>query len=65
MKIAIVGSRDLIVKNLAHYLPPSDRITEIVSGGASVAGAGYFPKRKMIFPYFFVDTACKCAGFVI
>ena len=34
MKIAIVGSRDLSVKNLAHYLPPSDRITEIVSGGA-------------------------------
>ncbi len=32
MKIAVIGSRGLIVKDLANYLP-SD-VTEIVSGGA-------------------------------
>lgn len=32
MKVAIVGSRDLIIKNLGNYLP--DGTTEIVSGGA-------------------------------
>ena len=33
MKVAIVGSRNLIVPNLKPYLPQN--ITEIVSGGAS------------------------------
>ena len=32
MKIAIIGSRNLTVKNLEKYLPPY--VTEIVSGGA-------------------------------
>lgn len=32
MKIAIIGSRNLKVDNLAQYLP--DGVTEIVSGGA-------------------------------
>lgn len=32
MKIAIIGSRDLKVKNLEKYLP--ENTTEIVSGGA-------------------------------
>lgn len=32
MKVAIIGSRNLIVKNLEKYLP--EGITEIVSGGA-------------------------------
>lgn len=32
MKIAVIGSRGLTVKNLGHYLPKD--ITEIVSGGA-------------------------------
>ena len=32
MKIAIIGSRNLTVKNLEKYLPPYT--TEIVSGGA-------------------------------
>ncbi len=34
MRIAIIGSRNLTVKNLADYLPNAHRITEIVSGGA-------------------------------
>ena len=32
MKVAIVGSRNVIVDNLQNYLP--ENITEIVSGGA-------------------------------
>ncbi len=32
MKIAVIGSRSLVVKNLGKYLP--DGVTEIVSGGA-------------------------------
>lgn len=32
MKVAVIGSRGLTVKNLGHYLPKD--ITEIVSGGA-------------------------------
>jgi len=32
MKIAIIGSRNLLISNLEKYLP--DNITEIVSGGA-------------------------------
>lgn len=32
MKVAVIGSRNLVVKNLADYLPPDT--TEIVSGGA-------------------------------
>ena len=32
MKVAIVGSRNLVVSNLGDYLP--DGVTEIVSGGA-------------------------------
>ena len=32
MKVAIIGSRNLIVKDLQNYLP--DNVTEIVSGGA-------------------------------
>lgn len=32
MKIAIIGSRNLVVNNVEKYLP--DNITEIVSGGA-------------------------------
>lgn len=32
MKVAIIGSRNLIVNNLEKYLP--DCITEVVSGGA-------------------------------
>ena len=32
MKIAIVGSRDLVVENLKDFLP--EGVTEIVSGGA-------------------------------
>jgi len=32
MKLAIVGSRNLIINNIDEYLP--DGITEIVSGGA-------------------------------
>lgn len=34
MRIAINGSRNLTVKNLADYLPNAHRITEIVSGDA-------------------------------
>ncbi len=34
MRIAIIGSRNLTVKNLADYLPNAYRIIEIVSGGA-------------------------------
>lgn len=33
MKVAIIGSRSLIIENLGKYIP--DGITEIVSGGAS------------------------------
>lgn len=32
MKVAVVGSRGLLVENLENYLP--DGVTEIVSGGA-------------------------------
>ena len=32
MKVAVIGSRNLIIKNLGSYLPP--KTTEIVSGGA-------------------------------
>lgn len=32
MKVAIIGSRNLMVKNLGQYLP--ENVTEIVSGGA-------------------------------
>lgn len=32
MKVAIIGSRNLMVKNLGQYLP--NNVTEIVSGGA-------------------------------
>lgn len=32
MKIAVIGSRNLIVKDLGRYLP--ENVTEIVSGGA-------------------------------
>ena len=32
MKLAIIGSRDLMIENLEDYLP--DHVTEIVSGGA-------------------------------
>ena len=32
MKVAIIGSRNLIVNDLQNYLPPN--VTEIVSGGA-------------------------------
>lgn len=32
MKIALIGSRNLIVKDLGRYLP--ENVTEIVSGGA-------------------------------
>lgn len=32
MKVAVIGSRGLVVKNLGKYLPPDT--TEIVSGGA-------------------------------
>lgn len=32
MKVAVIGSRNLIVNNLGDYLPPET--TEIVSGGA-------------------------------
>lgn len=32
MKVAIIGSRNLMVKNLGQYLPSN--VTEIVSGGA-------------------------------
>ena len=32
MKVAVVGSRGLIVTNLEEYLP--DNVTEIISGGA-------------------------------
>jgi len=32
MKLAIIGSRDLMIENLENYLP--DHVTEIVSGGA-------------------------------
>lgn len=32
MKIALIGSRNLIVKDLGRYLP--EKVTEIVSGGA-------------------------------
>lgn len=32
MKVAVIGSRNLVVNNLEYYLPPET--TEIVSGGA-------------------------------
>lgn len=32
MKVAVIGSRDINIKNLGDYLP--EEITEIVSGGA-------------------------------
>lgn len=32
MKIAVIGSRNLVVKDLGRYLP--ENVTEIVSGGA-------------------------------
>lgn len=32
MKVAVIGSRHLLVKNLEKYLP--ENVTEIVSGGA-------------------------------
>ena len=32
MKLAIIGSRNLVVKNLEDYIP--ENVTEIVSGGA-------------------------------
>ena len=33
MKVAIIGSRSLVVSNIGKYLP--DGVTEIVSGGAN------------------------------
>ena len=33
MKVAVIGSRGLVVKNLGKYLPPNT--SEIVSDGAS------------------------------
>lgn len=32
MKVAVIGSRNLVVENLEEYLPPD--VSEIVSGGA-------------------------------
>ncbi len=32
MRVAVIGSRNLIIKNLQNYLP--ENVTEIVSGGA-------------------------------
>lgn len=32
MKVAVIGSRNLIIKNLEKFIP--DSVTEIVSGGA-------------------------------
>ena len=32
MKVAIIGSRNLVIKDLQNYLP--ENVTEIVSGGA-------------------------------
>jgi len=34
MKIAVIGSRDLIIQNLEEYLP--EHTDEIISGGAKV-----------------------------
>ena len=36
MKVAVIGSRGLLVENLGDYLP--EGTTEIVSGGAAGAG---------------------------
>lgn len=48
MKVAIVGSRCLKVKNLEKYLP--DNVTEIVSGGARGIDtcAGIFAETREI-----------------
>ncbi len=48
MKIAIIGSRNLRVKDLGKYLP--DNVTEIVSGGArgiDICAKEYAMKNKI------------------
>ena len=52
MRIAIVGSRNLIVANIAQYIPPCD---EIVSGGAKgidTCAAEYARKNNILLTEF-------------
>lgn len=56
MKIAVIGSRGLDVKNLAAYLP--DGISEIVSGGArgvDAAAAEYARRNGLTLTEFLPD----------
>ena len=58
VKIAIIGSRDLIIDNLGNYLP--EGITEIVSGGArgvDRSAADYARKNNIKLTEFLPDYA--------
>ncbi len=56
MKIAIIGSRGLTVKDLGRFLPPN--VTEIVSGGAKgidTCAAAYAAQRGLKLTEFLPD----------
>ncbi len=56
MKIAIIGSRNLIIAHLEDYIPKE--CTEIVSGGAKgidACAAAYAQKNGLLLTEFFPD----------
>ena len=56
MKLAIVGSRTLVINNLENYLP--ENITEIVSGGAKgidTCAANYALEHHIPYKEFLPD----------
>ena len=58
MKLAIIGSRNLIIEHLEDYLP--DNVTEIVSGGAKGIdrlAAEYAKKHPLPLTEFLPDYA--------
>ena len=58
MKLAIIGSRNLIIEHLEDYLP--DNVTEIVSGGAKGIdrlAAEYAKKHQLPLTEFLPDYA--------
>ena len=58
MRLAIIGSRTLSIKNIGQYLPQG--VTEIVSGGArgiDTAAAEYAKANGFVFTEFSPDYA--------
>ena len=58
MKVAVIGSRNLYIKNLGKYLP--EGVTEIVSGGArgvDSSAADYAKANGLLLKEFLPDYA--------